>query len=166
MTGAVIVKAFALAESDNPRDGDTRSPAARRGEALADVCGFSLDYQNREVTDPDADAPVVPKKRNWPQLIGVTTTERSPTGRGPAPRRAPHRPCRPRRAVLHRAAQDPKITLKMQPDVTVTHTDGTTETPNPQSDNHHSHGPMNAGAVMRPRCPLRAVAGRVPFPGR
>jgi len=70
-----MFEAVVLAESDDPRDGDTRRPAARRGEAVADVCGFSLDYQNREVTDPDAGAPVVPKKRNWPQLIGVTTTD-------------------------------------------------------------------------------------------
>ena len=76
MTGAVIAKAIELAEADNPRDNDTRSPAQRRGEALADVCGFYVDYQHRVATDPDADAPVVPKKRNWPQLIGVTDTDR------------------------------------------------------------------------------------------
>ena len=71
MTGAVIDKAIELAEVDNPRDNDTRSPAERRGEALADVCSFYVDYHNRVSADPDADAPVVPKKRNWPQLIGV-----------------------------------------------------------------------------------------------
>ena len=74
MTGAVIAKAIELAETDNPRDNDSRSPAQRRGEALADVCNFYVDYQHRVATDPDADAPVVPKKRNWPQLIGVTDT--------------------------------------------------------------------------------------------
>jgi hypothetical protein len=74
VTGAVIAKAIELAETDNPRDHDTRSPAQRRGEALADVCGFYLDYQSRISVDPDADAPTVPKKRNWPQLIGVATT--------------------------------------------------------------------------------------------
>ena len=75
VTGAVIDKAIELAEVDNPRDNDTRSPAQRRGEALADVCGFYVDYHNRVSVDPDADAPVVPKKRNWPQLIGVSTTD-------------------------------------------------------------------------------------------
>ena len=74
VTGAMIAKAIELAEADNPRDNDTRSPAQRRGEALADVCNFYVDYQHRVATDPDADAPVVPKKRNWPQLIGVTDT--------------------------------------------------------------------------------------------
>jgi len=74
VTGAVIDKAIELAEVDNPRDDDTRSPAQRRGEALADVCGFYVDYHNRVSVDPDADAPVVPKKRNWPQLIAVNDT--------------------------------------------------------------------------------------------
>jgi hypothetical protein len=75
VTGKVIDQAVKLAESDNPRDNDTRSPAERRAEALGDVCGFYLDYQNRITTDPDADAPVVPKKRNWPHLIGVSRTD-------------------------------------------------------------------------------------------
>src|SRR5687767_6554127 len=42
VTGAVIGKAIELAETDNPRDDDTRSPAQRRAEALGDVCGFYL----------------------------------------------------------------------------------------------------------------------------
>jgi len=75
ITGAAIAKAIELAQSDNPRDDDTRSPAQRRGEALGDVCNFYLDYQHRVAVDADADAPVVPKKRNWPQLIGVATTD-------------------------------------------------------------------------------------------
>jgi hypothetical protein len=75
VTGKVIDQAVKLAETDNPRDNDTRSPAERRAEALGDVCGFYLDYQNRITTDPDADVPVVPKKRNWPQLIGVSLTD-------------------------------------------------------------------------------------------
>jgi hypothetical protein len=104
VTGAVIAKAVALAESDNPRDDDTRSPAQRRGEALADVCGFYLDYQNRITVDPDAAAPIVAKKRNWPQLIGVATTDEiAHRAGGATPRRAPHRPPRPRSALLHRA---------------------------------------------------------------
>ncbi|HUP72950.1 MAG TPA: DUF222 domain-containing protein, partial [Acidimicrobiales bacterium] len=74
VTGAVIDKAIELAETDNPRDNDTRSPAQRRGEALADVCGFYVDYQNRLAADPDADAANVPKKRNLPQLIAVSST--------------------------------------------------------------------------------------------
>jgi hypothetical protein len=74
VTGAVIDKAIELAETDNPRDNDTRSPAQRRGEALADVCSFYVDYHNRVTSDPDAEASTVPKKRNWPQLIGVNTT--------------------------------------------------------------------------------------------
>ena len=37
---------------------------------------------NRVSVDPDADAPVVPKKRNWPQLIGVTDTDRDGEPRG------------------------------------------------------------------------------------
>jgi hypothetical protein len=75
VTGKVIDKAIELAETDNPRDNDSRSPAQRRGEALADVCSFYVDYMHRVTTDPDADAPVVPKKRNWPQLIAVNTTD-------------------------------------------------------------------------------------------
>jgi hypothetical protein len=71
LTGATIATALKLAEGDNPRDGDTRSPAQRRGEALADVCGFYVDYRTR--TDADPDAPSVPKSRNWPQLITVTS---------------------------------------------------------------------------------------------
>jgi hypothetical protein len=110
VTGAVIAKAVALAESDNPRDDDTRSPAQRRGEALADVCGFYLDYQNRITVDPDAAAPIVAKKRNWPQLIGVATTDEiAHRAGGAAPRRAPHRPRRPRSALLHRAAPTPRV---------------------------------------------------------
>ncbi|MEO8697642.1 MAG: DUF222 domain-containing protein, partial [Acidimicrobiales bacterium] len=75
VTGEIIDKAIELCEADNPRDKDTRSPAQRRGEALADVCGFYVDYQNRITADPDAPAPAVPKKRNWPQLIAVNTTD-------------------------------------------------------------------------------------------
>ena len=105
VTGAVIAKAIELAETDNPRDNDTRSPAQRRGEALADVCNFYVDYQHRVATDPDADAPVVPKKRNWPQLIGVTDHRRDgEPGGGAAPQRAPHRPPSLRSPLLHRAA--------------------------------------------------------------
>ena len=74
MTGKAIDQAIKLAETDNPRDNDTRSPAERRAEALGDVCSFYLDYQNRITADPDADAPIVPKKRNWPHLIGVSLT--------------------------------------------------------------------------------------------
>jgi hypothetical protein len=74
VTGKVINDAIGLAETDNPRDDDTRSPAERRGEALADVCGFYLDYQKRITVDPDADAPKVPKKRNLPHLIAVSMT--------------------------------------------------------------------------------------------
>jgi len=43
------------------------------GEALADVCGFYVDYRTRTHRDPDA--PRVPKTRNWPQLIAITTTD-------------------------------------------------------------------------------------------
>jgi hypothetical protein len=63
-----------LAQDDNPRDDDTRSPAQRRAEALADVCGFYVDYRTHIDTDPDADAPKVPKKRNWPHHVAVATT--------------------------------------------------------------------------------------------
>ena len=80
LTGATIAAALRLAEADNPRDGDSRSPAARRGEALADVCGFYVDYRTR--TDADPDAPSVPKKRNWPQLIGITTIDEIADGAG------------------------------------------------------------------------------------
>jgi hypothetical protein len=69
-----FASAASLAETDNRRDDDTRSPAERRGEALADVCGFYLDYHKRVSVDPDADAPKVPKKRNLPHLIAVTQT--------------------------------------------------------------------------------------------
>jgi hypothetical protein len=74
LTGAAIETAIELAETDNPRDNDTRSPAQRRAEALGDVCNFYIDYQNRITADPDAEAPKVPKKRNWPHLVGVSTT--------------------------------------------------------------------------------------------
>ena len=88
VTGAVIDKAIELAENDNPRDDDTRSPAQRRGEALADVCGFYLDYMHRVATDPDA--PVVPKKRNLPQLIAVTKTGEMGNGGGAQLLNGPH----------------------------------------------------------------------------
>jgi hypothetical protein len=74
LTGATIDTAVKLAETDNPRDDDTRSPAQRRAEALADVCGFYVDYRTHIGTDPDADAPKVPKKRNWPHHVAVATT--------------------------------------------------------------------------------------------
>ena len=90
VTGAVIDKAIELAETDNPRDHDTRSPAQRRGEALADVCGFYVDYHNRVSVDPDADAPDVPKKRNWPQLIGVTMANEMGNGGGAQLLNGPH----------------------------------------------------------------------------
>src|SRR5207237_8623680 len=77
---ATIAEAIALAEKDNPRDGDSRSPAERRGEALADVCGFYVDYRTRTNRDPDAPRP--PKTRNWPQLIAITTTEEIANGAG------------------------------------------------------------------------------------
>ena len=56
MTGEIIDKAIELCETDNPRDNDTRSPAQRRGEALADVCGFYVDHHKRISADPDAEA--------------------------------------------------------------------------------------------------------------
>src|SRR5205823_5231966 len=80
VNGAVIAKALELAEAGSRRDGDTRSPAQRRGEAIADVCGFYVDYRTR--TDPDPAAPVIPKTRNWPQLIGLSTTDELRTGGG------------------------------------------------------------------------------------
>jgi hypothetical protein len=80
LTGATIDTALKLAEADNPRDNDTRSPAERRAEALADVCGFYVDYRTR--TDPDPDAPSAPKKRNWPQLITVTSDDKLEHGDG------------------------------------------------------------------------------------
>ena len=82
VTGAVIAKAIELAENDNPRDNDTRSPAQRRGEAIADVGGFYVDYQNRVATDPDAEVPVVPKTRNWPHLVGISTSDEIRHGDG------------------------------------------------------------------------------------
>jgi len=69
-----------LAEAGGARDGDTRSPAPRRGEALADVCGFYVDYRTR--TDADPDTPVVPKSRNWPHLIGLAATDELRSGGG------------------------------------------------------------------------------------
>jgi len=90
VTGAVIDKAIELAENDNPRDDDTRSPAQRRGEALGDVCGFYVDYMNRVSVDPDADAPTVPKKRSWPQLIGVAMADDMGKGGGAQLLNGPH----------------------------------------------------------------------------
>src|SRR5678815_5087250 len=43
---------------------------------------------NRLPTDPDA--PVVPKKRNWPQLIGVTRTDQLGNGGGAQLLNGPH----------------------------------------------------------------------------
>ena len=71
LNGATIDTAIKLAEADNPRDNDTRSPAERRAEALSDVCGFYVDYRTRIDTDPDA--PSLPKKRNWPHHVAVNT---------------------------------------------------------------------------------------------
>jgi hypothetical protein len=90
VTGNVINDAIGLAETDNPRDDDTRSPAERRGEALADVCGFYLDYQKRITVDPDADAPKVPKKRNLPHLIAVSMTGEMHTRSGAQLLDGPH----------------------------------------------------------------------------
>ena len=41
LTGATIATALKLAEADNPRDGDTRSPAQRRGEGWP-MCAVSM----------------------------------------------------------------------------------------------------------------------------
>src|SRR5438445_209586 len=75
MRGAPRACAASWGPCLRPRLGSSTAncPAERRGEALADVCGFYVDYRTRTNRDPDA--PVVPKKRNWPQLIAITTTE-------------------------------------------------------------------------------------------
>jgi hypothetical protein len=52
------------------------------------VCGFYLDYMHRIATDPDA--PVVPKKRNLPQLIAVTKTGEMGNGGGAQLLNGPH----------------------------------------------------------------------------
>ncbi len=80
-TGAPIAEAIKIYEQDNPRDHDTRSPAQKRAEALSDISRFYLDYRTH--TDVDPDAPIVPKKRNWPHLsVATTTTDLDQRGGG------------------------------------------------------------------------------------
>ena len=80
-TGAPIAEAIEVYQQDNPRDDDTRSPAQKRAEALSDISRFYLDYRNH--TDVDPDAPLVPKKRNWPHLrVATTTTDLAQRGGG------------------------------------------------------------------------------------
>jgi hypothetical protein len=79
-TGSVIDTALRVHQEDNRRDDDQRGPATRRAEALSDICAFYLDYRNR--TDADPDAPMPPKKRNWPHLVGVVTADGLESGAG------------------------------------------------------------------------------------
>lgn len=78
--GTVIDSALRVAQDDGKIQGDQRSPAERRAQALGDICFFYLDYRNR--TDDDPDAPKLPKKRNWPHLIAVVTTSELQLGSG------------------------------------------------------------------------------------
>jgi hypothetical protein len=78
--GTRIDTALRTIQEDNKIADDKRSPAARRAQALADICSFYLDYRNR--TDNDPDAPRLPKKRNHPHLIVVTSTRELAIGAG------------------------------------------------------------------------------------
>jgi hypothetical protein len=63
VTGKVINDAIGLAETDNPRDDDTRSPAERRGEALPrprlPMAGLSQE------TDPLRRPSLLPPRKRW-----------------------------------------------------------------------------------------------------
>ena len=79
-TGADIATALRVAQDDNPRDNDRRSPAEKRAEALADIARFYLDFRARLDTDPDA--PTMPKRRNLPHVIYLTETADFANGAG------------------------------------------------------------------------------------
>jgi hypothetical protein len=72
LPGGTIATALRVAEDDNPRDDDKRSPAQRRADALADMARFYLDFRNQSGTGIDPGK--LPKRRNHPHLTTVTTT--------------------------------------------------------------------------------------------
>jgi hypothetical protein len=78
--GAIVDKALRLMQQDNGRDDERRSPAQRRADALVDICSFYLDYRNH--TDHDPDALTLPKKRNHPHIVVVTSTTQLANGAG------------------------------------------------------------------------------------
>ena len=78
--GAAIATALRVAQDDNPRDHDTRSPAEKRAEAMADIARFYLDFRARLATDPDT--PTMPKRRNLPQVIFLSETADLANGGG------------------------------------------------------------------------------------
>ena len=77
-TGAAIATALRVAQDDNPRDDDRRSPAEKRAEALADIARFYLDFRAR--TDCDPDTPTLPQRRNLPHVVYLTTTTEMANG--------------------------------------------------------------------------------------
>ena len=79
-TGGPIATALRVAQDDNPRDHDTRSPAEKRAEALADIARFYLDFRARLDTDPDT--PTMPKRRNLPHVVYLTETADYANGGG------------------------------------------------------------------------------------
>ena len=78
--GAAIATALRVAQDDNPRDHDARSPAQRRAEAMADIARFYLDFRARLETDPDT--PSLTSRRNLPHLVMLTETTDMANGDG------------------------------------------------------------------------------------
>jgi hypothetical protein len=72
LNGAELATALRVAQDDNARDDDKRSPAAKRADALVDIARFYLGFRNQSGTGIDATK--IPKRRNHPHLTVVTTT--------------------------------------------------------------------------------------------
>jgi len=79
--GATIDLALQTIMADTAGDTpQSRPPAERRAEALVDVCNFYLNYRARAGNDPEQ----LPARRNWTQLVAITTTDQLQHGTGGA----------------------------------------------------------------------------------